>query len=49
MDSEMLFVTDFVIYLFWDVSAISLSWFADFGKTYIIIQWQSQPVPSYKW
>ena len=31
------------------VSAISFDWFADFGKTLIIIQRSSQPVYSDKW
>ena len=31
------------------VSAISFGWFADFGKTLIIIQRSSQPVYSDKW
>ena len=31
------------------VSAISLGWFADFGKTLTIIQRSSQPVYSDKW
>ena len=31
------------------VSAISFSWFADFGKTLTIIQRSSQPVYSDKW
>ena len=31
------------------VSAISLGWFADFGKSLTIIQCSSQTVPSSKW
>jgi len=31
------------------VSAISLGWFADFGKTLTIISRSSQPVHSEKW
>ena len=31
------------------VSVISFGWFADFGKTFTIIQRSSQPVYSHKW